>query len=145
MEQDILGLEMAAISSPSWKSSPSQSQQLCSPSFRSSVKARASAFAKRSQSFCDRGFGVAAPLTGWGSPDGKLDWGIQGDELGKLRKSVSFGIRGRVNAESTLPTIVDEPDVSWVQSLVKDCPPVGRESFSTWFDQVYYEQEQMVA
>ncbi|CAA7392847.1 unnamed protein product [Spirodela intermedia] len=136
------------------------------------MNSRSSAFAKRSQSFCDRGAvsrlsGMAAattappPLSGWASPDGKLDWGVHGDELNKLRKSASFGFRGNgvVRPESTLSAAVDEPDVSWVQSLVKDAPPVSgglrigsfdefrpSEAFSPWADQLLYmEQEQMVA
>ncbi|CAL9097235.1 unnamed protein product [Musa acuminata var. zebrina] len=107
------------------------------------MNSRASAFAKRSQSFCDRGAtagrqstlsamttaAVAAPslLSDWGSPDGKLDWGVQGEELNKLRKSASFAFRGA--APATAPTGMNEPDLSWVHSLVKDgpaAPPVGR-------------------
>ncbi|XP_028093112.1 zinc finger CCCH domain-containing protein 66-like [Camellia sinensis] len=72
------------------------------------LSSRAAAFAKRSQSFIDRSTvnhlsGLPLPassanvmpsnLSDWGSPDGKLDWGIQKDELNKLRKSASFGYR----------------------------------------------------
>ncbi|KAF5957106.1 hypothetical protein HYC85_004331 [Camellia sinensis] len=64
------------------------------------LSSRAAAFAKRSQSFIDRSTvnhlsGLPLPassanvmpsnLSDWGSPDGKLDWGIQKDELNKLR------------------------------------------------------------
>ncbi|KAG1339091.1 zinc finger CCCH domain-containing protein 33 [Cocos nucifera] len=117
------------------------------------MSSRASAFAKRSQSFIDRGAtagrqstlssmtsaaAAAAPvLSDWGSPDGKLDWGIQGDELNKLRKSASFNFRtnqagsgfgGAAPAAAAVPGGLDEPDLSWVQSLVKDGPaaPMGR-------------------
>lgn len=50
----------------------------------------------------------------WGSPTGKLDWAVQGDELGP-RKSTSFepGNNGG-----------EEPDLSWVQSLVKESPEI---------------------
>lgn len=64
------------------------------------MNSRSAAFAKRSQSFIDRGTVNRAPtmaaskLSDWGSPDGKLNWGIQKDELNKLRKSASFGVRG---------------------------------------------------
>lgn len=70
------------------------------------MNSRSAAFAKRSQSFIDRGtanrqLGVptmaASKLSDWGSPDGKLNWGIQKDELNKLRKSASFGVRGSGN------------------------------------------------
>ncbi|KAH7570662.1 hypothetical protein ACOSP7_018988 [Xanthoceras sorbifolium] len=50
----------------------------------------------------------------WGSPNGKLDWSVNGDELNLLRRSSSFDHRNN-NGE--------EPDLSWVQSLVKESPP----------------------
>ncbi|XP_011025440.1 PREDICTED: zinc finger CCCH domain-containing protein 30-like [Populus euphratica] len=49
----------------------------------------------------------------WGSPNGKVDWSVNGDELGRLRRSSSFELGN--NGE--------EPDLSWVQSLVKESPP----------------------
>ncbi|WRX08724.1 zinc finger protein [Theobroma cacao] len=49
----------------------------------------------------------------WGSPNGKLDWSVNGDEMGQLRRSSSFELGN--NGE--------EPDLSWVQSLVKESPP----------------------
>ncbi|CAA7389438.1 unnamed protein product [Spirodela intermedia] len=135
------------------------------------MKSKASAFAKRSQSFCDRGvaarpsalgiatFAPPAPsLSDWASPDGKLDWGIRGEELSKLRKCTSFGFRSNGNVAAAT---AKEPDVSWVQSLVKDGggvaePPCQQQRyetargnefsnsatdiFSPWMD-----QEQMVA
>ncbi|XP_065877506.1 zinc finger CCCH domain-containing protein 66-like isoform X2 [Euphorbia lathyris] len=129
---------------------------------------RSGAFAKRSQSFIER-TGVHhrhsptssagmmhSKLSDWASPDGKLDWGIQGEELNKLRKSASFGIRSNTGA-SLMRGAVDEPDVSWVQSLVKDGAAVndgqeqyhnnagGSEVMAAWVEQLYMEQEQMVA
>ena len=145
------------------------------------MNSRSSAFAKRSQSFIDRGavpnrlgFTAAANtismmpsnLPDWSSPNGKLDWGIQGDELNKLKKSASFGFRSNNNPAATTAanvtaSHVGEPDVSWVNSLVKDAPPAGstffgaekqyslgkgvRESLPPWMEQIYIEQEQMVA
>ncbi|XVE52484.1 hypothetical protein DITRI_Ditri02bG0125900 [Diplodiscus trichospermus] len=142
------------------------------------MKSRSSAFAKRSQSFIDRGAvtshaALAAPansatmtsnISDWSSPDGKLDWAIQGDELNKLRKSASFGFRNNNPATTAttnlMPSDVDEPDVSWVHSLVKDVTPMGgglqqqqqyslgkgvRETFPRWVEQMYIEQEQVVA
>lgn len=48
----------------------------------------------------------------WGSPRGKLDWSVSGDEMSQLRRSSSeLGNNG------------GEPDLSWVQSLVKESPP----------------------
>lgn len=48
----------------------------------------------------------------WGSPSGMLDWGVDGEELGRLRRSSSFDLRAGG----------EDPDVSWVQSLVKESP-----------------------
>ncbi|KAB2631342.1 zinc finger CCCH domain-containing protein 30-like [Pyrus ussuriensis x Pyrus communis] len=48
----------------------------------------------------------------WGSSNGKPDWAVSTDELGKLRRSSSFELGN--NGE--------EPDLSWVQSLVKESP-----------------------
>ncbi|CAK7325872.1 unnamed protein product [Dovyalis caffra] len=144
------------------------------------MNSRSSAFAKRSQSFIDRGavpnrLGLTAAansasmmssnLLDWSSPNGKLDWGIQADELNKLKKSASFGFRSNNNPATTAANLtvshVDEPDVSWVNSLVKDVPPAERTSFVAekqyslgkgvreslppWMEQMYIEQEQMVA
>ncbi|KAJ6803424.1 putative zinc finger CCCH domain-containing protein 33 [Iris pallida] len=119
------------------------------------MNSRSAAFAKRSQSFCDRGAvarqpSVLSPATGggagmgiaeWGSRDGKLDWGIHGEELNKFRKSASFAYRSSSNNRGSVSppkpeTAVseDDPDLSWVQSLVKDGPaaaaaPDGRGGF----------------
>uniref|UniRef100_A0A5B6ZDI8 Putative C3HL domain class transcription factor isoform 1 n=1 Tax=Davidia involucrata TaxID=16924 RepID=A0A5B6ZDI8_DAVIN len=48
----------------------------------------------------------------WGSSNGKPDWAINTDEFGRLRRSSSFELGN--NGE--------EPDLSWVQSLVKESP-----------------------
>ncbi|XVF24147.1 hypothetical protein REPUB_Repub13aG0102100 [Reevesia pubescens] len=152
------------------------------------MNSRSSAFAKRSQSFIDRGavtshacltapansatmmssnisdWGSPGGKLDWGSPGGKLDWGIQGDELNKLRKSASFGFRNNDHATTAtndmMTSGIDEPDVSWVHSLVKDVTPMGvglqqqqqysigkgvRETLPPWVEQMYIEQEQMVA
>ncbi|KAL9421690.1 hypothetical protein AB3S75_034043 [Citrus x aurantiifolia] len=137
------------------------------------MNSRSSAFTKRSQSFIDRGAVTSraglsmvsnpptmrsSNLSDWSSPDGKLDWGVQGDELNKLKKSASFGFRSN---NITTPTTkgftpsssnVDEPDVSWVNSLVKDVTPEGqglfgaeKQQYNPWMEQMYIEQEQMVA
>ncbi|GLU18862.1 hypothetical protein SLE2022_351390 [Rubroshorea leprosula] len=167
----------------SYPISLSSSPVRASPSFGMDPPGAASAaFAKRSQSFIERtavnrhsGFSspassattVHSNLSDWGSPDGKLHWGIQGEELNKLRKSASFGFRNNGsnfgNAAASMLQTDDEPDVSWVQSLVKDTPPArqfgsdeqqqqqchlntrGSEMPPAWVDQMYSEQEQMVA
>ncbi|KAL0402916.1 UNVERIFIED_CONTAM: Zinc finger CCCH domain-containing protein 29 [Sesamum radiatum] len=147
------------------------------------MNSRSSAFTKRSQSFIDRsggsGVGYRSSLSGsanspslmpsklseWSSPDGKLDWGFNGEEVNKLRKSASFGFRsGNTNAPAAMaPSNMDEPDVSWVNSLVKDVPAGGAPGGAYggdrrqrqggvhdaiqqhWLDQMYIEQEQIVA
>lgn len=102
------------------------------------MNSRQATFAKRSQSFIDRGAaprhppGLSSPLmsaqpssplaaSDWGSPDGKLDWGIQGDELSKLRKSATFNFRNNGN-KNIAGTGKDSDHQSWVHHLVKDGP-----------------------
>lgn len=121
------------------------------------MNSRSSAFAKRSQSFVDRGamshhkqgsLGLTAAANSaslmaskksdWSPPSGKLDWGFQEELNNKLKRSVSFGFR-TVNNNSVVvgPRTgmralggLDEPDVSWVHSLVKD------EKSPPWVDQM---------
>lgn len=140
------------------------------------MNSRSAAFAKRSQSFIDRGaaihhLGLSSPsnpscrvsstLSDWSSPTGKLDWGVNGDELNKLRRSASFGFRNNgVSASPIAHPEHVEPDVSWVHSLVKDVPSerrsdmfggerqqydLSKEMLPPWVEQLYIEQEQMVA
>lgn len=142
------------------------------------MNSRSAAFGKRSQSFIDRGAaglshraGVNAPasimssnLSDWSSPNGKLDWGFHGEDVNKLRKSASFGLRngsatGMKQHSMMTQNNMDEPDVSWVHSLVKDVPPTANsgifapeqklggihDTTPSWIDQLYIEQEQMVA
>ena len=53
-------------------------------------------------------------LPKWGSPNGKVDWSVGKNELGQqMRRSSSFEMGN--NGE--------EPDLSWVQTLVKESPP----------------------
>jgi hypothetical protein len=60
---------------------------------------------------------VGSPLSSswsrWGSPSGTPDWGVNGEELGKLRRSSSFELRSSG----------DDPDLSWVHTLVKESLP----------------------
>jgi len=89
------------------------------------LSARAAAFTNRSQTFVHRSpspapslaparsFKSPAPssmLADWGSPDGKLDWGVQAAEL---RKSTSFGVRSSTRApDATRPE--DNMYSSWM-------------------------------
>ncbi|KAK9683484.1 hypothetical protein RND81_10G144200 [Saponaria officinalis] len=101
---------------------------LDSPKAVAMLNSRAAAFVQRSHSFIDRSgtmngnnsSPMSTNLSDWGSPNGKLDWGMQGDELNKLRKSNSFGYRN--NHTRATPPGFGEPDVTWVNSLVKDDP-----------------------
>nr|BAD93854.1 hypothetical protein [Arabidopsis thaliana] len=76
---------------------------------------------------------------------------MKGEELNKMRRSVSFGIHGN-NNNNAARDYRDEPDVSWVNSLVKDSTVVSERSFGmnervrimSWAEQMYREKEQTV-
>lgn len=129
---------------------PSSPLRMSSPSSlgpNQIMQSRSAAFAKRSQSFVDRGpsgfpspvlSSMAPPMhSDWGSPDGKLNWGIQKDELNKLRKSASFGVVRRSSPDS----LNNQEHDSHVNNVAFD----EEQQFSPWVDQLYMEQEQLVA
>lgn len=88
-----------------------------SPVMSGAANSRAVAFAQRDRGRSrSRDLGGATSWSEWGSPSGKVDWGIQGEELQKFRKSASFGIRSS-----------DEPDLSWVKTLFKEAPAKSME------------------
>ncbi|CAL1353298.1 unnamed protein product [Linum trigynum] len=62
------------------------------------------------------GGGSPVYLSRWGSSGGRPDWTASTNELGKLRRSNSFELGNG-----------DEPDLSWVQSLVKESPAEMKE------------------
>lgn len=165
---------------PSFGTDPSRA------SAAAALSSRSLAFAKRSHSFierstvnCQSGYSssVASPAArmsshnDWGSPDGKLDWGIQGVELNKLRKSASFGLRSSSNrflaSADSVTASLGEPDMPRIQSLVKEAPlespgnfggehqqqqqqqyhlnSGGTELLPAWVEQFYADQEQLVA
>ncbi|CAH1445380.1 unnamed protein product [Lactuca virosa] len=159
----------ASYPSPNYSSSPVRKP--ASYGFDSSaavaqavMNSRSGSFTKqRSQSFIDRGAGATMSLrsvpqqtstfTEWGSPDGKLEWGYSGEDANKLRKSASFGYGGGAAVNMN-----NEPDVSWVNTLVKDVGVglhsspekhryggAGGDKLPQWIEQMYIEQEQMVA
>lgn len=135
------------------------------------LSSRASAFAKRSQSFIDRGTvnhhsGFTSPisssttmmpshLSDWSSPDGKLNWGVQKEDLNKLRKSASFGLRSSRSSFGTpdapVPATVHEPGSPWASVMDGQPERSGHltleeeQHFSPWGEQLYMEQEQLVA
>ncbi|KAL2330785.1 hypothetical protein Fmac_018366 [Flemingia macrophylla] len=91
---------------------------------------RLSAFAQREKqqqqlrSLSSRDLGAHNPVSvvgspvnswsNWGSPNGngKVDWSVNGNGFGRMQRSSSFELGN--NGE--------EPDLSWVQSLVKESP-----------------------
>nr|AKM77631.1 CCCH-type zinc-finger protein [Petunia x hybrida] len=140
------------------------------------MNSRSAAFAKRSQSFIDRsGMGhragpngvanspplMSSNMSDWGSPNGKLEWGFNSEDTNKLKRSQSFGFRGGNGAPTRspiAPSQVHEPDVSWVNSLVKDVSSTGTGLYSSeqkrggvhdaippWMEQMYIDQERIVA
>ncbi|MBA0734173.1 hypothetical protein Gogos_018116 [Gossypium gossypioides] len=80
----------------------------------------------RSLSSSELGSGSAAivgsPVNSWskwGSSNGKPDWAVNADGLDKHRRSSSFELGNG-----------DEPDLSWVQSLVKESPTEIKEKIA---------------
>ncbi|XP_027336808.1 zinc finger CCCH domain-containing protein 66-like [Abrus precatorius] len=137
--------------------SPSFSVDPSGTTAKMTLNPRDAAFSNRSQSFIDHSnvncnsefpsldTSVAFEPYGfssWGSPDGKLDWAICDDELNKLRKSSSFGFHSSNSplklASTTVPPSVDEPDVSWVHSLVKDAAPMESEQYNCVEEQLQF-------
>ncbi|KAL0453086.1 UNVERIFIED_CONTAM: Zinc finger CCCH domain-containing protein 30 [Sesamum latifolium] len=79
----------------------------------------------RSLSSRDLGSNAAAAVASlednwskWGSPNGPAEWAVGADDFGKLKRSSSFEI---LNSG-------EEPDLSWVQSLVKESPQDAKEN-----------------
>ncbi|CAH2069510.1 unnamed protein product [Thlaspi arvense] len=157
---DMFGTERSVINqqmhSNSLSSSPVGANSPFSLDSSTVLASRAAAFAtQRSQSFIERSNGLnhhpaissmsTTCLNDWGSLDGKLDWSVHGDELQKLRKSTSFRLRAG-GMESRFPTEgtgLEEPDVSWVEPLVKE--PQETRLAPVWMEQSYMETEQTVA
>ncbi|KAM0920609.1 hypothetical protein ACQ4PT_007433 [Festuca glaucescens] len=112
------------------------------------LNSRAAAFANRSQTFVHRSPAPApapAPspaarsfaspssvLDNWGSPDGKLDWGVQ-VQAAELRKSTSFGISTSARPHASVRR--DQDMYSWLNEGGGDVLAAAR-----WSD-----LEQMVA
>ncbi|KAH7426117.1 hypothetical protein KP509_11G085500 [Ceratopteris richardii] len=75
----------------------------------STLSSRSGAFSQReSRSQSSRNLNVCMPLSDWGSPTGKPEWGVHGDDLSKLRKSSS--LRCRKN----------ESDLLWQQNSTRE-------------------------
>nr|XP_043615099.1 zinc finger CCCH domain-containing protein 29-like [Erigeron canadensis] len=141
----------ASYPSPNYTSSPVRKPGNYGYGFDSSaavaqavMNSRAGSFTKqRSQSFIDRGAGMSprsipqqnSSFTEWGSPDGKLDWGFSGEDANKLRKSASFGLGGGAAVGVGLHSSRDAHRYSGN----------SEEKLPQWIEQMYIEQEQMVA
>uniref|UniRef100_A0A7N0U4W6 C3H1-type domain-containing protein n=1 Tax=Kalanchoe fedtschenkoi TaxID=63787 RepID=A0A7N0U4W6_KALFE len=172
MHQSVNHQQLRASNPSNLSSSPARSPSFgnSSSSAAAFLSSRSNAFAKRSQSFIDRSptnlnsgypspVSSPSPLHGWGSPTGKLDWGVQGEELHKLRKSSSFGIR--TNGRSPAPGDLEIPWPSQSPSPsphMKGSGPMDRldeESHAqyhlssgkipTWAEQMCLDHEQTVA
>ncbi|GMI97179.1 tandem zinc finger protein 9 [Hibiscus trionum] len=146
------------------------------PTAATALSPRPTAFPNRSSSFMEHTSvnhhsGFPSPSTmpcnfsDWGSADGNLDWSIL-EELNILAQS-SFVFESSCSnlgdAAQSMSSTSDEPDVSWVQSLVKDTPSKqfsfedeqqqqqshlntdDSATFPAWVEQYYMEQEQMLA
>ena len=60
---------------------------------------------------------VSSSMSKWGFPSGNPDWGADDEELGRLKRCSSFELRsGAANGNH-------EPDLSWVNTLVKEPTP----------------------
>ncbi|WZZ49379.1 LOW QUALITY PROTEIN: hypothetical protein YC2023_049486 [Brassica napus] len=113
------------------------------------MNARSSAFAKRSLIF------KPAPqllLSRIGDPNGKVEWGMQREEMNKMRRSVSFGINennnnNNNNVSRPVRDYSDEPDVSWYTGLQEAAFGLNgaavRDEFKMplWAEKMYIEHE----
>ncbi|GJN34999.1 hypothetical protein PR202_gb23720 [Eleusine coracana subsp. coracana] len=68
---------------------------------------------------------VGSSWSKWGNPSGSgtPDWGADDEELDRLKRSSSFELRSNANG--------DEPDLSWVNTLVKEPTPEKASSNGT--------------
>ncbi|KAK7405479.1 hypothetical protein VNO78_06817 [Psophocarpus tetragonolobus] len=119
--------------SPSGRMSPRSVEPISPMSTRMSSFAQREKQQQQLRSVSSRDLGANSPASivgspvnpwsKWGSPNGKADWSVNGDEFGRqMRRSSSFELKN--NGE--------EPDLSWVQSLVKESPPeMIKEKFSS--------------
>ncbi|XP_022842215.1 zinc finger CCCH domain-containing protein 30-like [Olea europaea var. sylvestris] len=110
----------------SGRMSPRSMEHMSSMNSRVSMLAQCEKHQKQFRSLSSRDLGsnaVAAVASSedawssWGSSTGKPDWAVNADEFGKLKRSSSF---------ETLNG-AEEPDTSWVQSLVKESPQETKE------------------
>ena len=65
-------------------------------------------------------------MLNWGSPGGKLDWAVNEDEL---RTGNRF-FRNSTSSSFEIGNAKEHPDLSWVQSLVKESPSETKEEIA---------------
>ncbi|CAI9765666.1 unnamed protein product [Fraxinus pennsylvanica] len=110
----------------SGRMSPRSMEHMSSINYRVSMLAQSEKHKKQFRSLSSRDLGSNAMAavassedawSSWGSSTGKPDWAVNADEFGKLKRS------------SSLETLngAEEPDLSWVQSLVKESPQETKE------------------
>ncbi|KAK8960225.1 Zinc finger CCCH domain-containing protein 29 [Platanthera guangdongensis] len=111
------------------------------------MNSRQAAFGKKSNSFVDR---VVVPqhtpsmgLSDWGSPKGKLDWGIQEDELNKLRRSASFNSRSNAGNNAGAPAVAHLHGHGLEQQQQKQYLGSTARDFLSW-EQLYGEDRLVV-
>ncbi|PWZ43608.1 Zinc finger CCCH domain-containing protein 67 [Zea mays] len=115
-QQSLLSPRATAIPEPA---SPMSSRLLAALAQREKMQQQT----LRSMSSRDLASGasvlVGSPVTSsWskcGIPPSTPDWGADDEELGRLKRSSSFELRSGANG--------DEPDLSWVNTLVKEPTP----------------------
>ncbi|CAA3015381.1 zinc finger CCCH domain-containing 30 [Olea europaea subsp. europaea] len=110
----------------SGRMSPCNMEHMSSINSRVSMLAQSLKHQKQFRSLSSRDLGSKAMAavasskdagSSWGSSTGKPDWAVNADEFGKLKRSSSLeNLNG-----------AEEPDLSWVQSLVKESPQETKE------------------
>ncbi|KVI11345.1 zinc finger CCCH domain-containing protein 30-like [Cynara cardunculus var. scolymus] len=120
-----------AVQSPG-RMSPRSVEPISPMSSRVSMLARENQHQQQFRSLSSRELGSRSgailgsavdPWSKWGPTGEKADWGVNADDFGKLRRSSSFENGGN-NGE--------EPDLSWVQSLVKETPQEMKEKLAAF-------------
>lgn len=110
------------MGSPGRISSPRGTEPMSAMSARLSMLAQREKHHQHLRSLSSRELGSNVPVSvgspgspwsKWGSPNGKLDWSVKGDDMGQLQRSSTF----------ELAHDGEDPNLSWVHSLVKESPP----------------------
>lgn len=125
VENPLLRASFGMGGSPGRMSSPRSTEPISAMSARLSALAQREKHHEHLRSLSSRELRANAPVSvgspmspwsssKWGSPNGKLDWSVNGGDMGHLQRPSSSFEPGH-NGE--------DPNLSWVQSLVKESPP----------------------